>query len=76
MQAQVLSLQDNGASACLVGSAQRDVNILSKINEDNYSIVYCSPEFLQSEGGTKLLNILKGRLNLIAIDEAHVSLLT
>lgn len=73
MQAQVIDLQTAGISACLVGSAQKDVQILDRIAEGLFSIVYSSPEFLQTAKGDKLLSIVRGRLALLAIDEAHVS---
>lgn len=73
MQAQVMDLQTAGISACLVGSAQTDVKILDKISKGMYTVVYSSPEFLQTGSGDKLLSIVGGRLALVAIDEAHVS---
>lgn len=75
MQAQVIDLTKTKISACLVGSAQIDSKILEKIANREYKIVYCSPEYLQTANGDKLISILKGRLTLIAIDEAHVSTL-
>lgn len=71
MEAQVVTLNEAGIAACLVGSAQEDKNILKRINNDEFTIIYSSPEYLQSEYGKNMLNSLKGRLILIAIDEAH-----
>lgn len=73
MQAQVIDLTKAGISACLVGSAQNDTKILEKIADCEYTVVYCSPEHLQTAKGEKLMSILKERLTLVAIDEAHVS---
>lgn len=71
MEAQVLALTSIGISACLVGSAQSDPNILKRIDDGEFSIVYCSPEYLQYNNGHTLMNDLKERLILIAIDECH-----
>lgn len=76
MKAQVLSLKDSGISACFVGTAQEDPHILRRISECNYNIIYSSPKYLQSERGNQLLNILNGRLTLVAIDQAHVRIQT
>lgn len=74
MQAQVMDLQSAGISACLVGSAQKNIKILDEIAAGRFTIIYSSPEYLQTSNGDKLLSILRGRLALIAVDEAHVSL--
>lgn len=71
MEAQVLGLTSKGISACMVGNAQRDRNILKRINDGEFSIVYCSPEYLQYNNGSTLLHYLRKRLTLIAIDECH-----
>lgn len=73
MQAQVMDLQRSGISACLVGSAQKDLKILERIANGTFNVVYSSPEYLQTANGDKLLSIVRGRLALVAIDEAHVS---
>lgn len=73
MQAQVFDLTKMGIAACYVGSAQKDTNILYKIERGMFTIVYCSPEYLQNSNGSKLLSILKDKLALVAVDEAHVS---
>lgn len=71
MEAQVLALTSMGISACLVGSAQPDPNILKRINDGEFNIVYCSPEYLQYNNGRTLLYYLREKLTLIAIDESH-----
>ncbi|KAG4066255.1 hypothetical protein HA402_000479 [Bradysia odoriphaga] len=71
MQAQVLDLTKIGISACLVGSAQKDTKILEKISMGNFTIIYSSPEYLQTWNGDKLLSIIKNKLAMVAIDEAH-----
>lgn len=71
MEAQVLGLTSKGISACLVGSAQPDPNILKRINDGEFSIIYCSPEYLQFNNGRTLLSYVKKRLTLIAVDESH-----
>lgn len=68
MQAQVFDLMKAGIPACLVGSAQPDPNILARIENGEFNIIYSSPEFLQRSQGELLLNILKNRLVLVAID--------
>lgn len=73
MQAQVIDLQAAGISACLVGTAQKDPYILNRIAEGKFVVVYSSPEYLQTTNGDKLLQSVKGKLALVAIDEAHVS---
>lgn len=74
MQAQVIGLKKVGISACLVGSAQTNPKILDEIAVGRFAVIYCSPEHLQTSRGNTLLSILRGRLALIAVDEAHVSL--
>lgn len=71
MEAQVYLLKKTGISACLLGSAQTDPNIVQRINQNEFSVIYCCPEHLRSLRGTNLLRSLKHRLTLIAIDEAH-----
>lgn len=68
MQAQVMDLNNAGISACLVGSAQHDRNILTRIGNGDFDIVYSSPEYLTTDNGKILLNTLKGHLTLVAID--------
>lgn len=68
MQAQVIALNDAKIPACLVGSAQEDKNILTHIKAGKFKVIYSSPEFIQSYCGTSMLNVLKNRLTLIAID--------
>lgn len=69
MEAQILDLNRANIPACLVGSAQEDRQILSRIKNAEFKIVYSSPEYLCGENGIQLLDILKNRLLLIAIDE-------
>lgn len=71
MEAQVYTLIGTGISACFLGSAQKDPNVLQRINQNEFSIIYCYPEYLQGFNGVNLLNSLKDRLTLVAIDEAH-----
>lgn len=68
MQAQVFDLNRSNIRACLVGSAQQDPFILTRIDNGEFNIIYSSPEFLQLVNGKKLLNILQNRLLLVAID--------
>lgn len=74
MQAQVIDLQTAGIAACFLGSAQTNPKILEEITAGRFTIIYCSPEYLQTGNGDKLFSILKGRLALVAVDEAHVSI--
>lgn len=71
MQDQVLSLEVANIPACFLGSAQRDQNIESKVLNDEFRIVYASPEYLTGDRGKDLLRQLESKLTLIAIDEAH-----
>lgn len=68
MEEQVLKLQQAGISACLLGTAQLDHNILSRIKKREFNIIYCSPEYLRGKKGGELLDVLKNGLELIAID--------
>lgn len=68
MEAQVIAMTELGIPACLTGSAQKDRNILSRIRKGEFNIIYSTPEYLQEGHGKELLNILKKRLLLVAID--------
>lgn len=68
MQAQVFEMNRANIPACLVGSAQLDPHIMARIENGEFNIIYSSPEFLQYGQGKLLLNILKNRLVLVAID--------
>lgn len=68
MRAQVIALEQLNIKACLVGTAQNDPNILSRIQNGEFRIIYSSPEFLQGNNGSTMLHLLKDRLTLIAID--------
>lgn len=68
MEAQIFDLARAGITACLVGSAQPDMQILSRIKKGEFNLVYCSPEYLLGGRGQDLLNILKKRLIMVAID--------
>lgn len=68
MRAQVKALNDAKIPACLVGSAQPDQRIIPKIEKGEFLLIYSSPEFLECEQGRRMLNVLKDRLILIAID--------
>lgn len=68
MRAQVIALEQLNIRACLVGTAQNDPNILSRIQNGEFRIIYSSPEFLQGNNGSTMLHLLKDRLTLIAID--------
>lgn len=68
MEAQLFDLDRQGIPACLVGTAQPDINILSRIKKGEFNIIYSSPEYLQGGHGQDFLNILKNRLIMVAID--------
>lgn len=70
MQDQVLSLNIANISACLLGTAQSNKNIESEILNNDYRVVYMSPEYI-SVGGLELLRRMGTTITLIAIDEAH-----
>ncbi|CAG9772047.1 unnamed protein product [Ceutorhynchus assimilis] len=74
MEDQVLALTVANIPACLLGSAQKsNSKTIQEILDNQYSIVYLSPEFCCGESGLGLLNEIKNRCKvvLIAIDEAH-----
>lgn len=68
MQAQVRTLNAAKIPACFVGSAQPDRDILPRIYSGQFNVIYSSPEYLQGDKGGRMLNALKNRLTLIAID--------
>lgn len=68
MEAQVFDMNRANISACLVGTAQPDPNILAHIRNGEFNIIYSSPEYLQGGYGKKLLDALQNRLILVAID--------
>lgn len=71
MQDQVLKLEQLNIQACFLGKMQTDLIAFDRIRRNEVQIIYCSPESLVLS--TDLLEILKVRLTLIAVDEAHVS---
>lgn len=68
MEAQVAELNKANIPACLVGSAQLDSNILARIQNSDFNVVYCSPEYLFGDKGDELLKVLKRQLIMIAVD--------
>lgn len=68
MQAQILYLKRANIPACLVGTAQSDLNILSRIRKGEFNIIYSSPEYLLGNNGKQMLDVLKKQLILVAID--------
>lgn len=74
MEDQVAAMTEANIKACLVGSAQTDRNILKRIEKGEFNIVYSSPEYLQLQQGMKMLQIMKNRLTLIAIDGKNLFL--
>ena len=74
MEDQVLSLKMLNVSACLLGSAQTHQNkVVSEILDNEYRLVYITPEFCCGKYGTEILQKMNDKLAviLIAIDEAH-----
>lgn len=71
MEDQVMDLQARGISACLLGTAQKDKDTERRIVSGEYCLVYASPEYLFGFKGKKLLQDVKKRIRLIAVDEAH-----
>lgn len=69
MQDQVLSLNVCNIPACLLGTAQTDYTILSRVKAGEFRLVYVCPEYITSN--LELLNELADKLTLVAIDEAH-----
>lgn len=71
MEDQVSDLTNLNIPACLVGSTQPDTNIVERICDGEFQLVYSSPEFLQLDIGREMLSGLAGKLTLVAIDEAR-----
>ena len=77
MHDQTLELSKQGIDAVFLGSAQIDPNADTKAfdEHDPASIIFVSPEWLfGNEGNMERVKSLhhKGRLGLVAIDEAHL----
>lgn len=70
MEDQVMYLTMNGIRACLLGSASKS-NIYQEIINNEYCIVYLTPEYITGDAGTSLIKNIQSNLALIAIDEAH-----
>lgn len=74
MQAQVLKLRKLNIPACLIGGrAQIEKYVNNRIRKNEFRVIYCRPEYLQTPKAQKFFNALNGKITLIAIDEAHVS---
>lgn len=71
MSAQEITLNEAGIRACCLNSTQTDRNILDRIKNDEFNIVYTTPEQLQLDRGQQMLHFLKNKLVMVAIDEAH-----
>ena len=71
MEDQVTYLKIAGIKACLLGSAQNDSKIYEMIAQNEFRIIYVTPELITSSTGKYLINIVKENLILIAIDESH-----
>lgn len=73
MEDQVLSLTVKNIPACLLGSAQTNRNTIEEIFENQYSIIYLTPEFCTGESARDILKNMHSKLQvaLIAVDEAH-----
>ncbi|SCM17818.1 ADP-dependent DNA helicase RecQ, putative [Plasmodium berghei] len=72
MKDQVDNLNRKKISSVFLGSGQKKNNqkILSEIKQGLYNIVYCSPEYALNN--KNLFILLKNKILLVAIDEAHV----
>lgn len=71
MQDQVIGLEKNGIRACFLGSAQSDKTMPDRVANNEFLIVYASPEYLLGYSGQALLRKIRNKIKLIAIDEAH-----
>ena len=72
MEDQVTQLNNNGISACFLGTAQRDkAETMRKIFAGEYRIIYVTPEYI--DHGTKLIADIVSQIPIacFAIDEAH-----
>ncbi|XP_037936958.1 Werner syndrome ATP-dependent helicase homolog isoform X2 [Teleopsis dalmanni] len=71
MQDQVTALNLIRERSCLLGSAQTDKTIVSRVLASNFNVIYTTPEYITTEFGLSLLRSLSNKLVLIAVDEAH-----
>lgn len=71
MQDQVRSLTAANIPACFLGSAQTDETTEHRIRQNEFRLVYVSPEYIGGECGPLLLKALENKLTLVAIDEAR-----
>lgn len=71
MEDQVLGLGVFNIKACLLGSAQKNRDILNEIEQNYYRVVYATPEYIAGSSGWNLLKKIEPHLCLIGIDEAH-----
>jgi len=52
--------------ACFLGSSQVNANIVNRVKESKYTIVFCTPEYISGSATFDDLNVV-----MLAIDESH-----
>lgn len=71
MEDQVYKLSQRQIPACFLGSAQCDPSVHAKAAAGQYKVVYATPEFALSIAGLGLLEALRFKIVLFAVDECH-----
>ena len=77
MTDQVAKLESKGISATFLGTAQVDKNIMQKVAEGIFLVVFTTPETMieRSTGHPRRLFVKmaeEGKLCMVAVDEAHL----
>ena len=71
MKDQVDELEKRNIKACFLGSAQKNSKeVIEQIINNEFNIIYMSPEYLVKYSEF-LLKLIKDNIILLAIDEAH-----
>ena len=77
MTDQVGKLSCKGLSVTLLGSAQKEMNVLQEVEAGKYQLVFTTPESFYTKQRKKPIDVFlnmaeNNRICLIAIDEAHL----
>ena len=72
MEDQVLSLESSGINAALLGSAQRNQELVMEgLVKGKYQVLYVTPEFIASCAHLITQRVLPENIACVAVDEAH-----
>uniref|UniRef100_A0A336L9N4 CSON007128 protein n=1 Tax=Culicoides sonorensis TaxID=179676 RepID=A0A336L9N4_CULSO len=72
MQDQVASLKRLNIHATYLSSNHKGVNVVEKVKNSGFSLVYMSPEFFAGKNGAKIIKDLGKNFAALVIDEAHL----